>query len=132
MAIYTYRCPRCDTRKEVVQSIRSYCEKPEIPACHGPMERCIVATLVNFDTAPWAAYQSPIDGSMITSRSERREHMAKHGVVPTDEIMPDVIRNKKRMQEKFKADIKQDIATAFQMADAGYKPIIETEAIPGA
>jgi hypothetical protein len=75
MAIYTYRCPRCDSRKEVVQSIRSYCVAPEVPDCEcemlkyerdcaeagrpsidvywtTKMERCLTVPLVSFDTAP--------------------------------------------------------------------------------
>lgn len=96
------------------------------------MERRLTAPLVNFDTAPWAAYQSPIDGEVIDSRTKRNEHMAKHGVVMYDEIKPDIERNRKRVMQEAVADIKQDMIEAVHMLDAGYKPAIipEAELIP--
>lgn len=139
MAIYTYRCKECGATAEVIQSIRSYCEAPAIPHCgncvegdpayHLPMERYLTPTLVSFDTAPWAAYQSPIDGEVIDSRAKRNEHMAKHGVVMFDDIKPDVERNKKRIQQEQKAQLRADIVEGIQMAEAGaiVKPQVAEE-----
>jgi hypothetical protein len=111
MAIYTYRCRECGKTAEVIQSIKSYCVAPEVPECFciqesyerecaasgmaqvdilmsTKMERYFTVPLVTFDTPPWAAYKSPIDNSVITSKAERNEHMAKHGVVLYDDIAP--------------------------------------------
>lgn len=139
MAIYTYRCKQCGWATEVVQSIKSYCEHPHVPVClgdvsHGKMERYLTPTLVSFDTAPWAAYRSPIDGEVIDSRAKRNEHMAKHGVVMYDDLKPDFERNRKRIMKEAVADVKQDMIEAVHMLEAGYKPQIipEAELIPSA
>lgn len=127
MAIYTYRCGECGADREVVQSIASYCEKPNVPECHGPMERYLTAPLVSFDTAPWAAYQSPIDGEVIDSRAKRNEHMAKHGVVLFDEIKPDFERARKAAAEAHKKDLREDlIAATHKVLDHNYKPQVES------
>ena len=136
MAIYPYKCVQCGAGEEVVQSISSYSVLPNVPFCsgHGPMQRVITAPLVSFDTAPWAAFQSPIDGSFIDSKSKQREHMAKHGVVLYDDIAPDIERNRRRIQAQATADLKQDIAESIHKLEAGHKPpsISEADFIPTA
>lgn len=127
MAIYTYQCRECGANKEVVQSITSYCEKPDVPECHGAMQRTITKVMVAFDTAPWAAYRSPIDGSVIDSRAKRNEHMAKHNVVLYDDIAPDIARRRKEIEEGHKQDLKKDLVEATQrVVDHGYKPEVAT------
>jgi putative FmdB family regulatory protein len=131
MALYTYRCPKCDHRVEVSQRIKEYCETPRVPGCglgHDTvkMERYLTAPLISFDTSPWGAYRSPIDGSVIDSRAKRNEHMAVHGVVPYDEIAPDFERSRKRIQSEFHADVKKELIEATHRCEAGYKPVVET------
>lgn len=98
------------------------------------MERYLTKPLITFDTAPWESYRSPIDGTVITSRKERNEHMARHGVVMADEIAPDVERNRKRIEAERQASIKSDIVEAVQKVEAGHKPVIlnESQLIPEA
>jgi putative FmdB family regulatory protein len=130
MAIYTYRCRECGAEAEIWQSISEYSESPNVPHCvhgHGLMDRRITAPLVSFDTAPWAAYQSPIDGEIIDSRTKRNEHMAKHGVVMYDEIQPDIARNRKRIEDELKTDLKDSIIQATHMVESGHKPKVFTE-----
>lgn len=96
------------------------------------MQRTITAPLYSIDVAPWAAYQSPIDGSIIDSRAKRNEHMAKYGVVMYDEIKPDIERARIRREKETTADLKDDIIDACHKLEAGYKPesIPESELIP--
>lgn len=132
MALYPYRCKKCDSEELVVQTIKSYSESPSVPiCCETMMQRVITAPMLAVDIAP---YRSMIDGSIVNSRSEEREHMRKHGVVHTDEIMPDVERNRKRMLESFKEGVKDDIADAILRVEQGQKPNIipEEELIPSA
>lgn len=140
MAIYTYRCGRCGWTTEVVQSIKSYCISPNVPVCVHcpevalPMERYLTKPLVTFDTQPWDSYRSPIDGTPITSRKERNEHMARHGVVMLDDIKPDIERNRKRIEHERVASIKSDVVDALHKVEAGHKPVIldESQLVPGA
>lgn len=132
MAIYPYRCLECGRTEEVVQSIASYSKSPQRPQCcfHGDMIRVITAPM----TAPdlQSSYVSPIDGSLISSRAQQREHMMRHGVVHYNEIAPDIDRNRKARQAAAVADIKDDLAEAFHRVEAGHKPQIipEAELIP--
>lgn len=141
MAIYTYRCPRCGATAEVWQSIKSYCEAPDVPVCpggnivnehipyrdwHGPMERYFTVPMTSMDIAPWAGFVSPIDGSAITSRSERNEHMARHGVVMYDEIAPDIERNRKARLAEAQADLKKEVIVAAQRVEQGYVPKVDS------
>jgi hypothetical protein len=136
MAIYTWKCPACSREETTVQSIKSYCERPNKPICRSnsdhnravEMERRLTAPMVTFDTAPWASYVSPIDGSVITSRRERNEHMAKHGVVMYDEIKPDIERNAQLRRQAAFADIKEDLIAATNRVESGYKPVVPSEA----
>lgn len=126
MAIYTYHCPECHKRAEVVQSIKAYCVAPDKPVCcDGPMERYLTPVMTNMDTAPWDAYKSPIDGTVIDSRAKRNEHMAKHDVVMFDEVKPDVERARKRIAKEQATERRTDIIESVKMAQAGHKPRLE-------
>lgn len=115
------------------QSIASYSHSPIVPICEcgKTMQRHFTPIMVAVDIAP---YRSMIDGTIVNSKSAERYHMQKHGVVHTDEIMPDVQRNKKRMLESFKADVKADIVDAILRVEQGQKPNVvpEAELIPSA
>lgn len=134
MAIYPYKCAMCGAEEEIIQSISSYSVTPNVPNCpgHGLMQRKITMPMVTLDIQPWASYVSPIDGAVITSRSEQREHMTRHGVVMFDDIAPDIERNRRQIQERATADLKADIAASIHMLEAGHKPtsIPEAELIP--
>lgn len=131
MALYPYKCGNCGSGEEVFQSISSYSKSPIVPicACGKAMARHFTPIMVAVDIAP---YRSMIDGCTINSKSAERYHMQKHGVVHTDEIMPDVIRNKKRMLESFQKGVKADIADAILRVEQGQKPdlVPEAELIP--
>lgn len=74
-----------------------------------------------------APFESTIDGEMITSKSQRREHMAKHGVAPFDEVMPDVIRNRTEILRTEAQNRKQAIVDAYHRVESGYKPQVLPE-----
>lgn len=132
MAIYPYKCLECGKTEEVVQSIASYSEAPKRPTC------CFGADMVRVITAPMVSadlqtpYVSPLDGSVISSRAQQKEHMEKHGVVHYDEIAPDFERNRKAKQAAMMAGIKEDLIESMHRVEQGHKPqvIPEAEFIP--
>lgn len=142
MAIYTYRCPVCDRREEVVQSIASYCEAPRVPTCKHSgadglvrpmaMERYLTPTLFTCDATNFPAFKSTIDGEVIASRSQQKEHMAKHGVVLFDDMKGEFEAKRKEIQKSFTADLKTDLVESIHKLDAGHKPnvIKQEEFIP--
>lgn len=128
MAIYPYKCLECGRTEEVIQSIASYSEAPKRPTC------CFGAGMLRVITAPMTSvdlqspYVSPIDGSVITSRAQQKEHMLKHGVVHFNEIAPDFERNRKARQAAMTADLKQDLVESMHRVEQGHKPQIIPEA----
>lgn len=128
MAIYPYKCSVCEKVDEVVQSISSYCESPNVPECCGfKMERMLTRPLIAFDFAPWKAVKSSIDGSVLDSRSKQKEHMAKHGVVLYDDLAPDFERNRQDKISAQRKQVKADIVEAVQRLESGQKaPTLES------
>jgi hypothetical protein len=83
MPIYATKCPSCGKTKDVYLPVSRY---KELPECCGKMvERVIVAPMVLADIQP---YQSTIDGSMITSRSQHKAHLKSHGMVEVGNERP--------------------------------------------
>lgn len=61
-------------------------------------------------------YKSMIDGSIITSRSQHREHLRQHGCEEVgNETLPTA-----RDQAPAKGEIAQEIKTAIEQLEAGY------------
>lgn len=76
MPIYAMKCP-CGHTEDIYRAIKDM--DKDLPVhCGEPMSRRVVAPMVAADIQP---YRSMCDGSMITSRSQHREHMRRHGVI---------------------------------------------------
>lgn len=84
MPLYTYRCPLCATETD---EFRTVAKRNDVPRCisHSgrvpesvEMERVVSAPMVVSDMQP---YKSMIDGRMITSRSQHRDHLKAHGCI---------------------------------------------------
>lgn len=124
MAIYPYKCEFCGKVEEVHQRISEYSKNPITPSCDGrPMRRVITAPMVVPDYQP---FQSHIDGTVINSRSEQREYMARNGLVVYDDALASgVVDKKKEIAAQAVADIKTDLVESLHKVDAGYKPQLE-------
>jgi hypothetical protein len=76
MPIYAAHCNQCGKDEDYYRTLANY---QDIPFCCGvQMERRICAPQVIKDIDP---YVSQIDGSLITSRSQHRDHLRQHGCV---------------------------------------------------
>lgn len=76
MPIYSIYCSKCGHEEDVFRSVKNYDDLPD--HCGTKMGRQIVAPMVSTDIEP---YRSMVDGSMITSRSQHKEHLKKHQLV---------------------------------------------------
>lgn len=54
MPLYEYRCKTCGHQFEKIQSFSAPDEK-ECPVCHGPLERLISASAIQFKGSGWYA-----------------------------------------------------------------------------
>ncbi|MGB6133744.1 MAG: zinc ribbon domain-containing protein [Acidobacteriaceae bacterium] len=68
MPLYEYRCKDCGHQFEKIQSFSAPDEK-ECPVCHGPVERLISASAVQFKGSGWYAtdYAAKKSGPMKAS-----------------------------------------------------------------
>ena len=132
MALYPYKCQGCGHEEVVWQSISSYCQAPKVPVCACKKDMVRLITLPMIKTDEIVPFMSTLDGSMITSKSQQREHMAKHGVVLFDDIAPEIEQKRVAREKAAVADIKDDIIASCHMLEAGHKPQIipEAELVP--
>jgi putative FmdB family regulatory protein len=77
MPLYDYRCATCGTVAEEYRRMDDR-HQPKACACGGEAEFCFSPPHVVSDIEP---YQSMADGSMITSRSQHRDHLKRHNVI---------------------------------------------------
>lgn len=92
MPTYDYKCPTCGRTDSRVQSMRAYSDSPDIPTCHGPMERMlsVVPAMSGLANAlagdrHYDGMRAP-DGSDISSRTKHREYMKRHGLTTADDF----------------------------------------------
>lgn len=76
MPIYAVHCNQCGKDEDIYRTVANYNDLPD--CCGHRMERRICAPQVLNDIDP---YISQIDGSLITSRSQHREHLKAHGCI---------------------------------------------------
>lgn len=80
MPVYTYRCTSCDNQFEIYHTVKELDDKAWRWCwdCTHPLDLVITAPLL-VKAAADVCYDSPIDGSPITSWAARRNDLAKHG-----------------------------------------------------
>jgi hypothetical protein len=102
MPIYRTRCTACS----VVDSIyRRIADRNLLPACFcgGQLVREIEAPAVQADIP---TYLSPITGKPISSRSQRRDDLARHGKIEWEPgIHQQIARRRADLQEESKRQI---------------------------
>jgi len=77
MPVYVHTCKKCDKTVEVFRKVADY--DRNFPKCCGnKMPRVLCAPAVLDDMTP---YRSPVDGSIINSRSGHRNHLKEHRLI---------------------------------------------------
>ena len=83
MPIYATKCAVCQKTEDVFLPLARYNDLPN--CCGQTVERVITAPHVVADIQP---YKSMITGEMITSRSQHRSHLKKHGMIEVGNEKP--------------------------------------------
>lgn len=113
MPTYGFRCENGHYR-EFVASIKSHIGAQDCAECGLLMERVIFAPIL-VAAQPECRYDSPIDGTPITSWAQRREDLAKHGCAPYDP----------EQKTDFDARLKAEDAALDRSIDAHVEEAIE-------
>lgn len=132
--VYEGCCGRQETSR--ICRLADYEASPgfDCPECGKPLKQIITAPRFLNNTAPFEAFKSPVDGSIITSQTALREHNARNGVVNLhDGYDGKAVDNftKRNYQEELdkerRADLRKDAIEAIRQVADGYKPVVETE-----
>jgi len=95
MPLYQFLCDNTHTFERVLK-IKDYDEPQACPECKAKAKRQIVGTMI----APeFQEYQSPIDGSVISTKRKQKEDMAVNGCVPYEASMKDESTRNMKSQE---------------------------------
>ena len=107
MPLYSVKCQECGHEMEVFRNLRNWGNWPE--CCGHEMRQVLTPTNIMPDIQP---YKSMIDGRMITSRSEHREHLKANNCIEVGNEKP-----KPRKSERSKADreaFRQELADRLE------------------
>lgn len=106
MPMYRIKCNKCGMQDDIYRKIADYDNLPD--CCGVKTQRVLCATFVSGDISP---YQSQVDGSMITSKTQHREHLKQHGLVEIgNEVKAHMTREKPKVdKEAIRRDISQAI-----------------------
>jgi hypothetical protein len=93
MPIYEFRCPTCDTHRDVVCRIAE--REANTPVCCGiPGVQVLHAAMVRVQAE--ARYRCPATGEIVTTRRKRRYLFEKHGLADADDFKSNVEKTKRR------------------------------------
>lgn len=123
MPLHDYDCPRCHVVREVFTKIEELPNEQFCP-CGGLLVRLVSAPFVRGDIE---GYTSPIDGSWIGSRAQRREDLRRNHCVEFEPGLAEGARRSARETElREEASLDHTIdATIAQM------PVRQREALAG-
>ena len=105
MPIYAVHCNQCGKDEDIYRTIANYNDLPE--CCGQRMDRIICAPQVIKDIDP---YVSQIDGSVITSRSQHRDHLKAHGCVEVGNEKMEPRKESWIEKKEQKSALRQEIA----------------------
>lgn len=139
--IYPYKCERCGLQLDRICALKEYEMQPVLLCtyCQEPMKRVLTAPTTLMHTAPFEAFKSPVDGSIINSRRELAEHNKRNSVVNLHDGYDEKgVQNftktdwQKPLDEERRKDLKDDMLKAINKCEEGYKPEVpsESEIIP--
>lgn len=87
MPTYEAICPVCLTRQDYIRKIDDRFNTPKCEKCGGETEKAITTCMVPcMPIAESMHVVSPIDNSVLRSKSDYENHMKKHGVRPASEF----------------------------------------------
>lgn len=85
MAVYDSKCLVCGRLSQYISSVESRHILPPCDWCNGPTKKVIVSAPMGYVKGNFAAFRSPVDGSVISGEHDLREHNARNGVVNVHE-----------------------------------------------
>lgn len=86
MPLYEAECPHCGTRQDYFSKIDARLTTPSCVKCGGHTNKALTITMLPIlPLAESMNVVSPIDGTVMRSRSDYFNHMKKHNVRPASD-----------------------------------------------
>lgn len=131
MPLYEAVCLNCEAQFEYRASVERCMEVPPCTLCQGVAKKAILSAPLGFVHGKFEPFKSMIDGSIISTNNELKEHNVRNGVMNLNEIYTEKeIQEGKMHERKVESqakDIAKDIQESVAQVSAGYKPTIGTE-----
>ncbi len=128
MPTYDYKCAKCGRESSVFQSIGEYSRSPDIPVCHGAMERKLSVVPAMSGLANALAGDRHYDGlrahdgSDISSRTKHREYMRRNGLTMTSDFT-NTWKETEKQREQLRTASFQDNELRKEVASQVYTAI---------
>lgn len=128
MPVYEAYCKDCEISADYSRPIDQRMDTPACISCGKKMDKVVFSAPTGFVTGKFEAFQSTVDGSIISNRRELDEHNRRNNVVNVADGWDEetIKRGDYIAPEKVDiGDIKKDITEATHMVTQGYKPNTE-------
>lgn len=130
MPIYEYLCD-CGKEFDRYLPLSNYLDK-QYCECGKVAAKVIRTPPLGF-VEKFEAYDSPIDGRIISSKQQRVEDLARSGCIPYDpEMKKDTVRRQEEAQKKLEAEVDTFVEQQFESMDSRKKESLTAELQSGA
>lgn len=129
--IYQAECGECRAEFEYVSSVADRNNVPDCKTCGGWAHKVIRSAPQACVKGKFAPYKSMVDGSIISTEKDLREHNSRNGVVLlNDGYSDEAIKaglSVGKQPTQTKDEVAQDIQEAAKAVYNGYEPTIQTD-----
>lgn len=97
MPTYSYQCPECAHRRDIIKSLALLNREERCEACEAPMDRRLCAPAVAPDLS---GYTCPITDKWIEGRRAHTENLKRHGCRVYEAGETDQVRRSRAKEEQ--------------------------------
>ncbi len=125
MPTFDAKCERCTAVTEYVRQMSERNDTPHCPACGHKMAKVILSAPMGYVSGNFEPFKSPVDGAVIGSQRDLREHNSRNNVVSLHDGYDDATITSGKFNTNKpppKEDMASDIVESIQMLEQGYQP----------
>lgn len=125
MPRYDARCDNCSEVTEYFATVSECLVTPHCARCGGATRKVILRAPTGYVKGKFEAFKSVVDGSIIASDRDMREHNSRNGVVNLADGYDDATVRSGDFGKKevtTPKDISADIGDSIRKLNDGYKP----------
>lgn len=126
--LYEAECGECGLQFDYTASVELCYTVPPCPRCAATARKVVRTAPLGVVTGKFEPFRSMVDGSLIQSQRDLKEHNLRNGVVNLhDGYSEDKILRGEFNKPKDKKDTVQDVIQSIKAVESGYKPEVHTD-----